>query len=63
MVQERATMRMILRGFMYVLFFRCKGVCMTAGPEGSLVQVDADSAKLRPLCQQVMNSVVFEQAY
>ena len=66
MAQERAAMRMVSRGFMYVLFFRGKGVmlmCMTAGPEDSSVKVDADSVKMRPLCQQVMNSVVFEQAY
>lgn len=66
MPQERAGMKRYMRGFMYLLFFRGKGIqvmCMAGGPEQNKAVADAESAKLKPLCQQVMNSLVLEQAY
>jgi hypothetical protein len=66
MPQERAGMKMYSRGRMYVLFFRGKGIslmCMAASAETEEVKVTAAAVKLNPLCQQVMNSVVLDQAY
>jgi hypothetical protein len=66
MPQERAGMKMYSRGRMYVLFFRGKAIsvmCMAASAESEEVKVTAAAVKLNPLCQQVMNSVVLDQAY
>jgi len=66
MPQERAGIKMYMRGFMYLLFFRGKGIsvmCMAGGPEQNRALADVESVKLKPLCQQVMNSLVLEQAY
>ena len=66
MPQERAGMRMYLRGRMYVLFFHNKAVslmCMVASAENEVAKMTAAAAKLKPLCQQVMNSMVLDQAY
>jgi len=66
MPQERAGMKSYMRGFMYLLFFRGKGIqvmCMAGGPEQNRAIADVESVKLKPLCQQVMNSLVLEQAY
>lgn len=66
MPQERAGMKIDSRGRMYLLFFRGKAIslmCMVGGAENEAAQVTAAAAKLKPLCQQVMNSVVLDQAY
>jgi hypothetical protein len=51
---------------MYLLFFRGKAIsvmCMAASAEKEEAKVTAAVVKLNPLCQQVMNSVVLDQAY
>lgn len=66
MPQERAGMKMYSRGRMYLLFFRGKAIsvmCMATSAEKEEVKVTAAAVKLNPLCQQVMNSVVLDQAY
>jgi len=66
MPQERAGMKMYSRGRMYLLFFRGKAVsvmCMATSAEKEEAKVTAAAVKLNPLCQQIMNSVVLDQAY
>jgi hypothetical protein len=64
--QERAGRKMYSHGYMYLLFFQGKAIsliCATGGAENEETKVSNASAKLKPLCQQVMNSVVLDQAY
>lgn len=63
---ERAGMKMDSRGFMYLLFFRGKAIsliCAHGMPDQNKAKVEAMAVKLKPLCQQAMNSVVLDQAY
>lgn len=63
---ERAGMKMYSRGYMYQLFFQGKAIslqCVTGGAYNEERKVSTASVKLKPLCQQVMNSVVLDQAY
>lgn len=63
---ERVGGRMYLRGYMYLLFFQGKAIslqCMAGGADNEETKVSNASAKLKSLCQQVMNSVVLDQAY
>lgn len=66
MIQERAGLRMYQRGMLYQLFFRGKAIgvmCMAGANERDSQEADATAALIKPLCQQVVNSLVFEQAY
>ncbi len=63
---ERVGEKMYLQGYMYLLFFQGKAIslqCVTGGADNEKTKVSNSSAKLKPLCQQVMNSVVLDQAY
>jgi len=64
--QERAGFRIYQRGMQYQLFFRGKAIgimCMAGAPEKEPHKADAAAALIKPLCQQVVNSLVLEQAY
>jgi hypothetical protein len=64
--QERAGLRMYQRTFLYQLFIDGKAVvlmCMSGAMEGKESKADADAKLNKPLCQQVLNSLVLEQAY
>lgn len=66
MPQERAGVKLFTQGFMYILFFRGKAIsimCMAGGSPKDTTRVAEKTSKLKPLCQQVMNSVVLNQAY
>ena len=66
MNQERAGIAIYLRGFMYQFFYRGKGIsvmCMAGAKVGENQSADAKALLIKPVCQQVINSVVLEQAY
>jgi hypothetical protein len=66
MNEERAGFRMYLRGMLYQLFFRGKTVgimCIAAARESEPEKADAAASLIKPVCQQVLNSLVLEQAY
>jgi len=66
MVQQRAGFRMYQRGLLYQLFFRGKAIdvmCMAGATEREPQKADAAASLIKPLCQQVLNSLVLEQAY
>jgi hypothetical protein len=57
---------MYQRGLFYQLFFRGKAVgvmCMAGATEREPQKADAAASLIKPLCQQVVNSLVLEQAY
>ena len=63
---ERAGFRMYERGTMHQLFINGKAVgllCMSYAKENEPRIADAAAKLNKPLCQQVLNSLVLEQAY
>lgn len=64
---ERAGFSMYQESLMYQMFFRGKGVavlCSTGGQVGEQAKVGkAFQQRMRPLCQQVLNTLVLPQAY
>lgn len=63
---ERAGIKMYLDALMYQFFFRGKAIgimCQAGGPENEKPKVNAAFKRIRPLCQQVLNSIVLPQAY
>ncbi len=66
MIQERAGFRMYQRGMLYQLFFRGKAIgvmCMAGANERETQKADVAALLIKPICQQVVNSLVLEQAY
>ncbi|MCX7772642.1 MAG: hypothetical protein N2376_05955 [Clostridia bacterium] len=66
MIQERVGLRMYQRGVLYQLFFRGKAIgimCMASANECDSQKADASAELIKPLCRQVVNSLVLEQAY
>jgi truncated hemoglobin YjbI len=63
---ERAGFRMYERGSIHQLFIHGKAVglmCMSYAKEDEPQQADAAAKLNKPICQQVLNSLVLEQAY
>ncbi|MCX7192419.1 MAG: hypothetical protein NTY60_02135 [Proteobacteria bacterium] len=63
---ERAGMKMYQDILIYQLFFRGKGIsiqCAAAGQADEITKVDDAFKRMKPLCQQVLNSLVLTQAY
>lgn len=63
---ERAGLKMYQDVLMYQLFFRGKAIglmCQAGGPENEKLAVNEAFKRIRPLCQQVLNSLVLTQAY
>jgi len=63
---ERAGMMMYQDALMYQFFFRGKAIgimCQAGGPENEKPKVNEAFKRIRPLCQQVLNSLVLTQAY
>lgn len=63
---ERAGWKFYQDYLMYQLFFRGKAIgiiCQAGGPENEKPKVNEAFKRIRPLCQQVLNSVVLSQAY
>lgn len=63
---ERAGMKMYQDALMYQFFFRGKAIgimCQAGGPENEKPKVNEAFKRIRPLCQQVLNSLVLTQAY
>ncbi len=63
---ERAGYRMYERGTMHLLFMNGKAVgllCMSYAKEDEPQIADAAAKLNKPICQQVLNSLVLEQAY
>lgn len=63
---ERAGFRMYERGSIHQLFINGKAVglmCMSYAKEDEPQQADAAAKLNKPICQQVLNSLVLEQAY
>ena len=66
MASERAGTKMYVDALMYQFFFRGKAIgimCQAGGPENEKPKVNEAFKRIRPLCQQVLNSVVLPQAY
>jgi hypothetical protein len=66
MLIERAEMKGYQDVLMYQFFFRGKVVglmCQAGGPETEKPKVNEAFKRIRPLCQQVLNSLVLLQAY
>ena len=63
---ERAGFTMYQETLMYQLFFRGKGIailCSTGGKVDEPLKVAEAFKRMKPLCQQVLNSLVLPQAY
>lgn len=63
---ERAGMKIYQDVLMYQFFFRGKVIgimCQAGGPENEKPKVNVAFKRIRPLCQQVLNSIVLTQAY
>lgn len=63
---DRAGFEYYQNYLMYQIFFRGKAIgltCAAVGPESEKINVNAAFKKVRPLCQQVLNSLVLMQAY
>jgi hypothetical protein len=63
---ERAGMKMYQDALIYQLPFRGKWIgvqCFVGGQEDEATRVDETFERIRPLCQQVLNSLVLTQAY
>jgi hypothetical protein len=66
LTQERAGSHLYQRGMHYQLFVLGKAVgvvCIAGAREGEKQNADAAASRLKPVCQQVINSLVLEQAY
>ena len=66
MPQERAGVKFYQDVLMYQIFFRGKAVglqCIAGGPEDEKPTINEAFKRIRPLCQQVLNSLVLPQAY
>lgn len=66
MLVERAEMKSYQDVLMYQFFFQGKAVglmCQTGGPETEKSKVNEAFRRIRPLCQQILNSLVLTQAY
>lgn len=66
MPRERVGMKMYQDALMYQFFFRGKAIgitCQAGGPENEKPKVNEAFKRIRPLCQQVLNSLVLPQAY
>lgn len=66
LTQERAGVDVYQRMLMYQVFFRGRAIgimCQTGGPPVNAAKVDESLSRFRPLCQQVVNSMVLHQAY
>lgn len=66
MRQERAGFKLYNRSVMYQLFFRGKVIgfmCQASSPIDNQAVADETYKKIKPLCQQVLNSFVLLQAY
>jgi len=66
MTHERAGVRLYQRAMMYQLFFGGKAIgimCAVAVKEGEDQKGDAGALLIKPVCQQVVNSLVLAQAY
>ncbi|MEK7995377.1 MAG: hypothetical protein AAB403_16365 [Planctomycetota bacterium] len=66
MTQERAGFRLYLRGLMYQLFLSGRAIgiiCMAGAKEGENQKADTAALLVKPVCQQVINSLVLEQVY
>lgn len=66
MPQERAGVKFYQDTLLYQLFFRGKAIgllCIAGGPEDNKPIINETFKRIRPLCQQVLNSVVLPQAY
>lgn len=64
--QERATSTIRQRLRMYQFFFRGKAItlwCSAAGSASDIGRVDEAFERVKPLCGQVLNSIVLPQAY
>ncbi len=63
---DRAGWKFYQDYLMYLLFFRGKAIgvtCAAVGPESEKLKVNEAFKRVRPLCQQVLNSLVLAQAY
>ena len=63
---DRAGMKMYQQALLYQLFFRGKAVgimCGSAGADNEKQKVNEAFKQIRPLCQQVLNSLVLLQVY
>lgn len=63
---ERAGMKMYQDILIYQLFFRGKGIsiqCAAAGQADKIAKVSDSLKRTKPLCQQVLNSLVLTQSY
>lgn len=63
---ERAGMKMYQDALMYQFFFRGKAIgimCQAGGPENEKPKINEAFKRIKPLCQQVLNSLVLTQAY
>lgn len=63
---DRAGMKMHEESLIYQLFFRGKAVgimCASAGADNQKQKVHESLGQIRPLCQQVLNSLVLLQVY
>jgi hypothetical protein len=63
---ERAGMKMYQELLQYQLYFRGKSIgliCIAGGQENEKQKVNESFERVRPLCQQVLNSLVLLQAY
>jgi hypothetical protein len=63
---ERAGMKIYQDALTYQFFFRGKAIgimCQAGGPENEKPKVNEAFKRIRPLCQQVLNSLVLTQNY
>lgn len=63
---ERAGFTMYQESLMYQMFFRGKGIailCSTGGQIDQQTKVGEAFKRMKPLCQQVLNTLVLPQAY
>ena len=63
---ERAGFTMYQESLMYQMFFRGKGIailCSTGDQVDERLKVGQSFKRMKPLCQQVLNSLVLPQAY
>lgn len=66
MLGDRAGWKFYQDSVIYQLFFRGKAIgitCTAIGPDTEKLKVNEALKRVRPLCQQVLNSVVLTQAY
>ncbi len=66
MTQERTGVEIYQGIVMYQAFFRGRAIgimCHAGGPRRHAARVDETLKRIRPLCEQVVNSIVLEQAY